>query len=160
MANLIMLTLKSAIVFAVLGIIFMIKNPLHKRGYARAQGVITDYERGQKDGEDVFFAKVKFPCKEEEIIFTDNTPLRKKPTFGKIVDVLYDRENPQRAEIEGNLSILFPWIFILIAFIIQTLLFIIKDDRELKTKQADSAKQCPNPNKNKTPDFLKARVLK
>lgn len=113
-----MLTLKSAIVFAVLGIIFMIKNPLHKRGFLRAQGIITDYERGKKDGKEVFFARVKFPLGEREILFTDDTPLRKKPTFGTIVDVLYDRKNPQHAEIESNFSILFPWIFILISFFI------------------------------------------
>ncbi len=113
-----MLTFKGALFFALIGIVFMIKNPLHKRGYTRAQGIITDYERGQKDGKEVFFARVKFPYKEKEILFTDDTPLRKKPTFGKIVDVLYDRENPQRAEIESNFSILFPWFFILIAFFI------------------------------------------
>lgn len=113
-----MLTLKSAIVFAVLGIIFMIKNPLHKRGFLRAQGIITDYERGKKDGKEVFFARVKFPLGEREILFTDNTPFNKKPTFGTIVDVLYDRKNPQHAEIESNFSILFPWIFILISFFI------------------------------------------
>jgi|GEM_PF-3123957 Protein of unknown function (DUF3592). len=113
-----MLTFKGALFFALVGIAFMIKNPLHKRGFLRAQGIITDYERGKKDGKEVFFARVKFPCKEEEILFTDDTPLRKKPTFGTIVDVLYDRKNPQHAEIEGNFSIIFPWIFILIAFII------------------------------------------
>ena len=113
-----MLTFKGALFFALVGIVFMIKNPLHKRGYTRAQGIITDYEKGQKDSKEVFFAKVKFPCKEEEILFTDNTPLRKKPTFGTIVDVLYDKENPKKAEIENNLSIIFPWLFVLVAFVI------------------------------------------
>ncbi len=111
-----MLTFKGALFFALVGIVFMIKNPLHKRGFLRVQGIITDYERGQKDGEEVFFAKVKFPYKEKEIIFTDDTPQRKKPTFGKIVEVLYNEQNPKEACIEGAFSIIFPWIFILISF--------------------------------------------
>ena len=111
-----MLTFKSSIIFCILGIIFMIKNPLHKSGFLRAQGIITDYEKSLKDGKDIFFARVKFPCKEDEILFTDKTPHRKKPVFGKIVSVLYNQEDPEDAQIESNLSILFPWLFILIAF--------------------------------------------
>ena len=83
-----MLTFKSAITFCILGIIFMIKNPLHKRGFLRAQGVITDYEKSLKDGKDIFFARVKFPVKDDDILFTDSTPFRKKPTFGTIVSSL------------------------------------------------------------------------
>ena len=113
-----MLTFKSALFFALIGIVFMIKNPFHKRGFLRAQGIITDYERDEKDGEDVFFAKVKFPLGEREILFTDKTPRRKKPRFGKIVEVLYNEENPKEACIEGAFSIIFPWIFILISFFI------------------------------------------
>lgn len=113
-----MLTFKSAIVFFVLGVLFMIKNPLHKRGFLRAQGIITDYEKKQQDGKDDYFARVKFPFKEDEILFTDTTPRRKKPTFGKIVSVLYNSQDPSEAQIESNFSILFPWIFILIAFCI------------------------------------------
>lgn len=111
-----MLTFKSAIIFCILGIIFMIKNPLHKRGFLRAQGVITDYEKNLRNGKDIFFARVKFPCKEDEILFTDRTPRRKKPVFGKIVSVLYNQEEPEDAQIESNFSILFPWIFVLVAF--------------------------------------------
>lgn len=111
-----MLTFKSAIIFCILGIIFMIKNPLHRRGFLRAQGVITDYEKSLKDGKDIFFARVKFPVKDDDILFTDSTPFRKKPTFGTIVSVLYNKEDPQDAQIESNFSILFPWIFVLVAF--------------------------------------------
>lgn len=111
-----MLTFKSAIIFCILGIIFMIKNPLHKSGFLRAQGIITDYEKSLRNGKDIFFARVKFPCNEDEILFTDKTPHSKKPVFGKIVSVLYNQEEPEDAQIESNLSILFPWLFILIAF--------------------------------------------
>ena len=110
-----MLTLKDSLLFCILGIIFMIKNPFHKGGFLRAQGIITDYEKSLKDGKDIYFARVKFPFKEDEILFTDKTLRRKKPRFGKIVSVLYDRQEPRHAEIESNLSILFPWFFILIA---------------------------------------------
>lgn len=113
-----MLTLKSAIIFAVLGVVFMIKNPFHKSGFLRAQGVITDYERAQQGPNTVYFAKVKFPFKEEEILFTDITPRSKKPLFGKIVSVLYNSKKPQEAKIEGIFPIVFPWLFVLAAFII------------------------------------------
>ncbi len=113
-----MLTIKSAIIFVILGIIFMIKNPLHKRGFLRAQGVITDYEKSLRNGKDIFFAKVKFPVKDDDILFTDNTPRRKKPVFGKIVSVIYNKEDPSEAQIESNFSIIFPWLFVLAAFFI------------------------------------------
>ena len=113
-----MLTFKSAIIFFILGILFMIKNPLHKHGFLRAQGVITDYEKSKENGKEIYFAKVKFPFKDDDILFTDTTPHRKKPTFGKIVSVLYNSQDPSEAQIESNFSILFPWIFILIAFCI------------------------------------------
>ncbi len=113
-----MLTLKSVFIFAVLGILFMIKNPFHKRGFLRVQGIITDYEKKQTDTGIVYYARVKFPLGEEEILFTDDTPRSKKPSFGKIVSVLYSKENPQQAEIESNFIIIFPLFFILAAFII------------------------------------------
>lgn len=113
-----MLTLKSAIVFAVLGVIFMVRNPFHKSGFLRAQGIITDYKKRQKGGDFIYFARVKFPLGERDILFTDETPRHKKPRFGKIVEVLYNREDPQEAQIESAFSILFPWLFILIAFLI------------------------------------------
>lgn len=43
-----MLTLKSAFIFVFLGVLFMIKNPFHRQGYVRAQGIITDYEKNKK----------------------------------------------------------------------------------------------------------------
>ena len=113
-----MLTIKSAIIFAVLGIVFMIKNPFHKRGFLRAQGVITDYEKKQTEAGIIYFAKVKFSLGEEEIFFTDNQPLSKKPRLNKFVDVLYDKKHPQQAQIESSFIILFPWFFILAAFLI------------------------------------------
>lgn len=113
-----MLTLKSVFIFAVLGVLFMIKNPFHKRGFLRAQGIITDYEKEETDTGIVYYARVKFPLGEQEIIFTDATPLNKKPPLNKFVEVLYDKENPEQAEIESNFSIIFPWLFILVAFLI------------------------------------------
>lgn len=113
-----MLTFKSAIIFFILGVLFMIKNPLHKCGFLRAQGIITDYEKSKENEKEIFFAKVKFPAKNDDILFTDTTARSKKPTFGKIVSVLYNSQDPGEAQIESNFSILFPWIFILIAFVI------------------------------------------
>lgn len=113
-----MLTLKSVFIFAVLGILFMIKNPFHKRGFLRVQGIITDYEKKQTENGFIYFAKVKFPVGEEEILFTDDTPLSKKPPLNKFVEVLYNKKNPEQAEIESNFTIIFPWIFILVAFFI------------------------------------------
>lgn len=113
-----MLTLKSVFIFAVLGILFMIKNPLHKHGILRVQGIITDYEKKQTDTGIVYYAKVKFPVGEEEILFTDSNGSSKKPKQGKIVSVLYCKEKPEQAEIESNFIIIFPWIFILVAFFI------------------------------------------
>jgi hypothetical protein len=113
-----MLTLKSVFIFAVLGILFMIKNPFHKRGFLRAQGIITDYEKEQTETGFIYYARVKFPVGEEEIFFTDKKSLRKKPSLNKIVDVLYNPQDPQDAQIETNFVIIFPWLFILVAFII------------------------------------------
>ena len=113
-----MLTIKSAVIFAVIGILFMIKNPFHKRGFLRAQGIITDYEKKQTEAGIIYFARVKFCLGEEEILFTDSQELTKKPQLNKMVDVLYDSQNPARAYIENNFIIIFPWLFILAAFII------------------------------------------
>ena len=113
-----MLTIKSSVFFALIGILFMIKNPLHKHGISRAQGIITDYEKKQTENGFIYFAKVKFPVGEEEILFTDSNGSGKKPRQGKIVSVLYDKEKPEQAEIESNFIIIFPWLFILAAFFI------------------------------------------
>ena len=113
-----MLTIKGAIIFAVLGILFMIKNPFHKRGFLRVQGIITDYEKKQTEEKPIYFAKVKFPLGEEEILFTDTQPLIKKPRLNKFVEVLYNEQDPHQAQIESAFVIFFPWFFILMAFLI------------------------------------------
>lgn len=111
-----MYTLKEAVILAVLGFVFMIKNPFHKRGFLRAQGIITDYEKRILEGKTLYFAKVKFPFKTEEILFTDKYPRAKKPRFNKIVSVLYNCQNPLEAQIEPAISILLPWLFLFAAF--------------------------------------------
>ena len=113
-----MLTINGAVIFALIGILFMFKNPLHKHGFLRTQGIITDYEKRQTENGFIYFAKVKFCLGEEEILFTDPQELTKKPQLNKMVDVLYNKQDSAQAYIESNFSIIFPWLFILAAFLI------------------------------------------